>query len=111
MNEELENVLNSDTPKNQGENNVEIESESSLVGDIFTFLACLNILIGMMLMIVESSNYSSDTDYSIASSDTDYSIALSVLGSSLFLFAVASCLKFLAKISSRMGRIMKALEK
>lgn len=103
MNEELENVLNSDTPQNQNGQTVEIESESSVVGIIFTVLAWLNMLIGIVLLCVElSKNYSFDRDYSLA---------ISVLGSSLFLFAVASCLNFLAKISFRMGCIMRAVEK
>jgi hypothetical protein len=101
MNEELENVLNSDTPKNQGENNVEIESESSVVGVIFTVIAWLNMVAGLFLLMVEK----------IESYDQDYTFGLTLIGSSLFLNAVASCLQYLAKISSRMGRIMKALEK
>lgn len=103
MNEELKNVLNGDTPENQNGQTVEVELESSVVGEIFTFLACLNILIGIVLIIVEAQKF--------YDSDKDFTTAISVLGSSLFLFAVASCLKFLAKISSRMGRIMRALEK
>jgi hypothetical protein len=101
MNEELENVLNSNTPQNQNGETAEIESESSVVGVIFTVLAWLNFIVGLMLMIVEANESYYDS----------YAPAFALLGSSLFLFAVASCLKFLAKISSRMGRIMKALEK
>ena len=102
MNEELENVLNSNTPQNQNGGVLEVESESSAVAAIFTILALFNILAGIILIIMESERYSSDRDYSLA---------ISVLGSSLFLFAVANCLNLLAKISSRMGRIMRALEK
>ena len=102
MNEELENVLNSNTPQNQNGGVLEIESESSAVGVIFTVLAWLNLIVGIFQMIVEANKYYSDPDYTLG---------FTLIGSSLFLFAVASCLKFLAKISSRMGRIMRAVEK
>lgn len=100
MNEELENVLNSDTPQNQNGQTVEIESESSVVGVIFTVLAWLNLIVGVISLVGESANFT-----------PDYTLGFTLIGSSLFLFAVASCLKFLAKISSRIGRIMRAVEK
>lgn len=100
MNEELENVLNSDTPQNQNGQTVEIESESSAVGVIFTVLAWLNLIVGVISLVGESANFT-----------PDYTLGFTLIGSSLFLFAVASCLKFLAKISSRIGRIMRAVEK
>ena len=103
MNEELENMLNSDASQNQNGENVGIESESSIVGIIFAVLAWLNLVVGLLLMITEKDK--------TFSSDRDYTLGFTLLGSSLFLFAVASCLKFLAKISSRLGRIMGALEK
>ena len=101
MNEELENVLNSDAPQNQNGQTVEMESESSVVGVIFTVLAWLNMMVGVFQLIVEKNE----------SYDPDYTFGFTLIGSSLFLFAVASCLKFLAKISSRIGRIMRAVEK
>lgn len=100
MNEELEDVLNSDAPQNQNGQTVEIESESSAVGVIFTVLAWLNLIVGVISLVGESANFT-----------PDYTLGFTLIGSSLFLFAVASCLKFLAKISSRIGRIMRALEK
>ena len=100
MSEELESLFDSQTPKNQGEKTLEIESESSVVGVIFTVLAWLNLIVGVISLFGESTNYT-----------PDYTFGFALIGSSLFLFAVASCLKFLAKISSRMGRIMRALEK
>ncbi len=100
MNEELENVLYSSPPKNQGENTIVVEPELSVVGIIFNVLAWLNLIVGVILLIGESTNF-----------NQDYTFGFALIGSSLFLFAVASCLKFLAKISSRMGRIMRAVEK
>lgn len=100
MNEELEDVFNSDAPQNQNGQTVEIESESSAVGVIFTVLAWLNLIVGVISLVGESANFI-----------PDYTLGFTLIGSSLFLFAVASCLKFLAKISSRMGRIMRAVEK
>ena len=104
MNKELENVLNSDTPKNQNGQNVEIESESSGVGVILSVLAWLNLGVGIILIMLQK--YGSYYDR-----QDSYAPAFTFVGSSLLLFAVASCLNYLAKISSRMGRIMKALEK
>ncbi len=99
MNEELENVLNSDTPKNQNGQTVEMESESSVVGVIFAVLAWLNLIVGVFHALADIRYFER------------LEITCYLIGSSLFLFAVASCLKFLAKISSRMGRIMRAVEK
>lgn len=101
MNEEIKNILNGDAAKNQGGKNVDMDKESSVVGGIFTVLAWLNLIFGIANLIIEANKYY----------NRDYALGFTLLGSSLFLFAVASCLKFLAKISSRMGRIMKALEK
>ena len=104
MNEELKNVLNGDAPENQNGQTVELESESSVVGIIFTVLAWLNLVVGVILIMVEKyGSYYDRYD--------SYAPAFTFVGSSLFLFAVASCLKFLAKISFRMGRIIRALEK
>ena len=103
MSEELENVLNSDASQNQNGGNVEIESESSIVGIVFAVLAWLNLIVGVLLMLTEKAE--------TFVSDRDYTLGFTLLGSSLFLFAVASCLKFLAKISARLGRILGALEK
>jgi len=99
MNEELENVLYSSPPKNQGENTIVVEPELSVVGIIFAVLAWLNLIVGVFHALA-------DIHYFERLEITCY-----LIGSSLFLFAVASCLKFLAKISSRMGRIMRAVEK
>jgi hypothetical protein len=103
MNEELENVLNSESPKNQDGKTVGMESESSVVGIIFTVLAWLNLIVGVFLMIAE---FTKDYNY-----ERDFTHTFALLGSSLFLFAIAGCLKLLAKISFRVGCIMKAVEK
>jgi len=100
MNEELENVLDSNAPQNQNGETAKIESESSVVGAIFTWLAWINLIVGVISLIDEANSIY-----------TDYTFGFALLGSSLFLFAVAGCLNFLAKISFRMGRIMRALEK
>jgi hypothetical protein len=105
MNEELEKLLDDQAPKNQGENTVELESDSSVVGVIFTVLAWLNLIVGVLQILLQGSGHSWYPDMAY------YALGFTLIGSSLFLFAVASCLKFLAKISSRIGLIMRALEK
>ena len=105
MNQELENLLNSDTQKNQNGQTVDMEPESSVLGIIFTVVASLNLIVGVLQILIQGSGHSWYPDMAY------YSLGFTLIGSSLFLFAVASCLKFLAKISSRLGRIMRALEK
>ena len=98
MNEELEKLLDSNAPQNQNGEAMEMESESSVVGVVFAVLAWLNLIAGLLHAVKNGFS-------------CDFEITCYLIGSSLFLFAVASCLNFLAKISLRMGRIMRAMEK
>ena len=73
MNEELENVLNSNTPQNQNGEAMEIESESSVVGVIFIVLAWLNLIVGVFQLIAEKSE-SDASRYSFESYDPNYTL-------------------------------------
>jgi hypothetical protein len=91
MNEEIANMLNSDTPKNQDGNTVEAESESSVIGIIFNMLGGLSYLIAVAQFIEEHTE-----------------VGFYMIGAGLSCSAIGAVLGYLARISSRLQRISKS---
>lgn len=93
MNEHIQTVSNSDAPQPQGEHTNETEAEGSVVGVIFYILGGLNLFLCPFVY-----------------DQLDAIAVCAVLGGGFFCLAIGSILCLLAKIASRLQRLIKTNE-